>query len=65
MGKKSKIIGIGRENQDQKEKVCCICGQTFHGWGNAPWPIKETGECCNACNFMEVIPARLRMIYKK
>ena len=29
--------------------VCPICGRTFKGFGNNPYPIAE-GRCCNECN---------------
>ena len=44
-------------------KVCCICGDKFKGWGNNPWPVKEEGQCCDLCNDLKVIPARLRQMY--
>lgn len=46
------------------KKVCCICGKTFTGWGNNPWPIKDDGECCESCNTMLVVPERIRRYYK-
>lgn len=39
--------------------VCCICGEESEGYGNNPSPVKEEGECCDACNRKFVIPARL------
>ena len=42
--------------------VCCICGKSFHGWGNNAWPISEKGECCFKCNLKHVIPARLALL---
>lgn len=47
------------------EKVCCICGEKIEGYGNNPWPVKEKGECCDKCNYEEVIPARIRKLYEK
>ena len=49
------------ENQkkNEKEKKCCICGRTFTGWGNNPWPVRLNGRCCDSCNSMYVLPARL------
>ena len=44
----------------EETKVCCICGKEFKGYGNNPWPVKEEGECCDQCNWDEVIPARVR-----
>lgn len=47
-----------------EEKVCCICGKKFTGWGNNPWPVnnEEGAECCDDCNYEFVIPARLNDI---
>ena len=41
---------------------CVICGREFTGWGNNPDPVADHGQCCDDCNAMYVIPARLRMI---
>ena len=40
-------------------EICVICGEKIEGWGNAPWPIKEYGSCCDLCNMTYVIPARI------
>jgi len=42
---------------------CCICKKEIEikkGWkeGNNAYPIKN-GRCCDYCNSMKVIPARL------
>ena len=46
-------------------KMCCICGQVFVGFGNNPWPVSydEDAVCCNDCNAMYVIPARIERMY--
>lgn len=46
-------------------KYCCICGNQISGYGNNPWPIKESGECCGECNSMVVIPARIKNMMNK
>ena len=46
-----------------EEEVCCICGEPIEGYGNNPYPVKEEGRCCDACNLKFVIPARLRAFY--
>ena len=38
---------------------CCICGKEIIGFGNNPWPIKDSGCCCDECNSTVVIQARL------
>ena len=45
-------------------KRCCICGKEFEGWGNNPWPVKSSGECCDTCNYEVVLPARIRGLEK-
>lgn len=49
----------------KETKVCCICGKEFEGLGNDPQPVKEEGECCDACNWDKIIPARVREYNKK
>jgi hypothetical protein len=39
---------------------CCICGGRMRKYeGNNPYPVKESGLCCNACNGQVVVPARM------
>lgn len=49
------------------EKICCICGIKFTGWGNDPWPVdtRDGVECCEVCNAIHVVPARLANMYRK
>lgn len=48
-----------------QEYVCCICGEKFTGWGNNPYPVveDETARCCDMCNQMRVLPARLAQMF--
>lgn len=39
---------------------CCICNNSFKGYGNDPNPLKDTGKCCNNCNLTKVIPERMK-----
>lgn len=43
---------------------CSICGEEFEGWGNNAWPIND-GTCCDFCNMVEVLPARMAIAYGK
>ena len=43
---------------------CSICGEYFDGWGNNAWPIND-GVCCDFCNMIEVLPARISTAYRK
>jgi len=42
---------------------CCICKKDAGKFGNNALPIKD-GRCCDKCNFIKIIPARLKN-YKK
>lgn len=44
----------------KERKECCICGKTLERQGNNPEPIRFNGECCDFCNAMYVVPARLK-----
>ena len=51
--------------QCDNEYVCCICGKTFNGYGNNPYPVSkdENAKCCDQCNLDSVIPARLMEMF--
>ena len=49
----------------KEKKTCCICGKKFTGCGNEPWPIKQSGKCCDKCNMNKVVPARILLSLKK
>lgn len=50
-----------KESASGNKFTCCLCGNTFAGSGNNPWPLSKTlGErCCDECNAQKVIPARI------
>ena len=52
----------GEETEEGEIWQCVICNDYFTGWGNNPDPVKNYGDCCNACNTNVVIPERLRSI---
>lgn len=41
---------------------CCICNKEFKGYGNNPYPFMDNGICCDACNYLKVIPLRMRLV---
>ena len=44
-------------------KKCCICKKKIKGDGNNPLPLyNKEGICCDECNMLHVIPARLTLI---
>lgn len=42
-------------------KICVICGKEYSGYGNNPEPLAryKDGQCCDECDCLKVIPARL------
>lgn len=50
-----------RESASGNTYTCCLCGNTFPGFGNNPWPVDRTenARCCDECNAQKVIPARI------
>ena len=50
------------ESVDKPAYICCLCGEEFTGYGNNPFPVAESGRCCDACNRHYVIPARVSMM---
>jgi hypothetical protein len=48
-----------------KGGICSICEQVYVGFGNNARPI-NSGRCCDDCNALEVIPARIMaMMYAR
>jgi hypothetical protein len=43
---------------------CVICDEKTLGYGHNALPVAD-GRCCDKCNAMEVIPARMRLLEKK
>jgi hypothetical protein len=48
------------EAQVPQEGACCLCGQSYHDYGNNPDPLGDldTERCCDDCNSRRVVPAR-------
>lgn len=44
---------------------CVLCDDNILGYGNNPYPLADEGECCEWCNDVHVIPARLEQIEKR
>lgn len=40
--------------------TCSICGRVIEGYGYNPYPVREEGQCCRACNYGVVVPKRWR-----
>ena len=55
------ISGAIAHYAQTEEHTCCICGKTFYGPGNNPYPVKEEGECCDACQWDVVLKERFRL----
>ncbi len=48
-----------RSMSEESNKQCSICFRRYTEFGHPSEPVKS-GRCCNACNDLVVIPARLR-----
>lgn len=55
---------MSKDAAPNEKKVCCICGKTFYGWGNNPYPVVSEGECCDMCNLWKVLPKRMELYVK-
>ena len=55
------------QHKTPEQHICSICGLPYHGFGNNPYPYPaENGErCCNECNSLKVIPARIARFYSQ
>ena len=46
-------------------RACVLCGTELGkeaGRGANPWPVSTSGECCDKCDNLTVMPARLRRL---
>ena len=41
--------------------ICSICGKEYRGYGNNAEPV-NSGRCCNECNILIVLPARMNLL---
>lgn len=48
----------------QTSAQCCLCGDPYAGHGNNPEPLSESGRCCDDCNSLRVVPARMNNIFR-
>ncbi len=55
----------GSERDGEEIWECVICNNYFSGFGNNPDPIKDDGDCCDACNTNQVIPARMSELFEE
>ena len=56
---------IAGEGGRKMKTNCCICGKEIIGFGNNPWPIKDSGYCCDECNSEFVLQARIEMLVRR
>ena len=53
----------GSEREGEEIWECVICNGQFTGFGNNPDPVKNSCDCCDACNTNHVIPARMQELF--
>jgi len=46
------------------EYTCVICGEKQEGYSNNAQPVAR-GKCCDKCNLIKVIPARIEELRRK
>jgi hypothetical protein len=51
------------EIMTEQVKVCSICKAEYTGFGNNADPYP--GRCCDLCNSISVIPARITALYSR
>lgn len=50
-------------NEMKTGGTCCFCGGPYYGYGNNPEPLASYPlRCCDMCNAVRVIPARLKRL---
>lgn len=52
------------KEESEEKQICSICGDEFEGWGNNAWPIND-GKCCDSCNYLFVLPERIKNLQKR
>tara|TARA_R110002153_G_scaffold54854_3_gene152533 strand:- start:566 stop:778 length:213 start_codon:yes stop_codon:yes gene_type:complete len=61
-----------KNTQNKKDVKCCLCDEkifidplSLYVYGNNPSPLGKNPEdlCCDICNALQVIPARLNMLF--
>ena len=58
-----KMEELARDQQEAEElptSKCCLCGETFKGYGHNARPVRDEGVACDACNGAIVLPQRFR-----
>eukprot|EP01044_Picomonas_judraskeda_P012994 COSAG03_NODE_1919_length_3353_cov_32.836816_3_plen_105_part_00 len=53
------LVGWWWHGPETKTTSCILCKGEFVGYGNNPDPLSTTGRCCDMCNSVRVIPARM------
>jgi hypothetical protein len=46
-----------------KEGICCLCGKAYTNYGNNPWPLSDTGRCCEECDDTRVFFERINRLH--
>ena len=47
-----------------KLEQCVICNDNLLDMGHNPYPLFDTGRCCEYCNEVYVVPARIADLNK-
>ena len=64
LGEAKELEKAVERNENENKRTCSICGQVMvEEFGNNAQPVNN-GICCDYCNAMVVIPARIKLAYK-
>lgn len=60
--KKVQFLDVELKNYEEGAIYRCpLCGKSFKGYGNDPWPI-ETYQVCSECDWKVIIPLKNKLI---
>lgn len=64
-GEMKKLERMPEEQRKKWEAMkydCVLCLKPSHGYGHNPAPMKKKGKCCDACNYLKVLPCRMNLV---
>lgn len=55
MGRKKKSEEVQIIDDSKQKFTCCLCGNISYGHGNDPYPLRNSGRCCDLCNQVVIL----------
>lgn len=53
----NQVINLNSVEFEEDVKICPLCGKTYKGWGNNPFPL-DMDKVCDDCNLNVITPIR-------